>query len=242
MRIVIDRNTFQVQAHTEHPDVKGLRLKTFLELLRESTGAEAVFSDGRMTPAALSECDLLIIPIRTAPFDPDELDSIQRYVKTGGRLFHLSTHAPFHAEDDTLARRFGLGFENSSFKIPDRLAHIPARLVKDHPVTLGRSGERAVRTIVFNSCGSVIYGAGQVVAWVPMTAGDLVAGKTPYARAFAVALDGRRGDPGVGQGRLFAIANCGLLGTKGTDYPGKGLIDEGDNKLFVERAVRWLLE
>ena len=242
MKILIDSNTFQVQAHMEHPEVKGRRLIPFLELLRATTGGSIEFGGAAVTASALQGCDLLIIPIRTVPFETAELDAIERYVKSGGRLFHLSTHAPVHLQDNVLAQRFGLGFEGASFKVPNKLTHIPYRLINDHPITSARHGGLPVQTLVFNSCGSVLYRAGQVLAWVPMPASDLVTGKTPYSRAFAVSLDGRRGDPGVGNGRLLAIANCGLVGAKGTDYPGKGLIEEGDNKLFLERAIGWLLE
>jgi hypothetical protein len=41
-------------------------------------------------------------------------------------------------------------------------------------------------------------------------------------------------------GRVVVVANSGLIGTEGTQFPGLGLIEKGDNRIFLQNAVRWL--
>jgi hypothetical protein len=36
------------------------------------------------------------------------------------------------------------------------------------------------------------------------------------------------------------VANSGLIGTEGTQFPGLGLIEKGDNRIFLQNAVSWL--
>jgi hypothetical protein len=55
---------------------------------------------------------------------------------------------------------------------------------------------------------------------------------------FAVAVD----EPQGGNGRVVITADSGFIGDDTTDYPGPGLIHQGDNLLFIRQVFQWLLK
>ena len=69
---------------------------------------------------------------------------------------------------------------------------------------------------------------------------DLRNGNSPHNRLFAHALDPETAGTLSIEGRVVTVADSGFIGDDGTNVPGPGLIDHGDNAQFVKNAVRWL--
>ena len=42
------------------------------------------------------------------------------------------------------------------------------------------------------------------------------------------------------EGRVVTVADSGFIGDEGTNVPGPGLINHGDNARFIKNVVRWL--
>ena len=93
--------------------------------------------DGRLTPAVLETCDVLLLKVPTSPYGEDELEAIEAFVRGGGGLWLISDHTDLFGMStyiNPVARTFGMEFgpddtfdlstsNNNSYRRPDRLAH-----------------------------------------------------------------------------------------------------------------------
>lgn len=237
MNILLDANTLQGQAHLEEPEVKGRRLNAFLGILAE-IGATR-WTPGPLLDPALRDAALLVVPTRIRPFAKEELDAVEAFVGAGGALWLLSNHHPYHEHDAPLARRFGVVLEPTFFHTPKSLTPIEGRFLAGHAILTGPAGP--VRSIVTNTTCSLAPSAAAPVAFLPEAMTDRLGGPPPGGRLFGAALDARAGSPDRSGGRVLLLADSGFLGDAGSTVPGTGLVEEGDNRVFIRNAVAWLL-
>jgi len=68
---------------------------------------------GQLSPTLLSNYDILMVKTPTEPFSPDEVESIEHFVKNGGGLFLISDHTNVFGMStyiNPIAQKFGLHF------------------------------------------------------------------------------------------------------------------------------------
>ncbi len=90
------------------------------ELKKNATAlnAEVSYQKTKITPAALTKCDLLFIHIPSAKYEPEEIKAIQQYVQKGGALFlvmeqdYWATLAQVNVND--MVNPFGIVFKKDS--------------------------------------------------------------------------------------------------------------------------------
>ncbi|MBM3933870.1 MAG: hypothetical protein FJ319_06140 [SAR202 cluster bacterium] len=245
MKVVMDTQSYQVQAHLEREEVKGKRLKTFLELVGGlAPKVEIAYPAKPLTKEAFSGATLLVSTTRTAPTSAAEADAVYDFVAAGGRLLMMSNHQPNEVSDNAAVSRLGFVFEPTSFKTPDKmtLTYIANNLLSDHEIITGWDRkEPAVKVIVANSTGSVWHKTGRPLAYLSPTVLDRYKGQSVDGRVYAVAFNGARGDLGACKGKVIAHADSDILGEPGTTWPGRGILGEGDNLLFTKRMLQWLV-
>jgi hypothetical protein len=94
----------------------------------------------KLTPEFLSEWDVLVIKTPTSPFEAEELDAIEAFVRQGGGLFLIGDHTNVFGSSthlNRLADRFGMYFrydatynlENLNLSLFERPGHF------SHPIT-----------------------------------------------------------------------------------------------------------
>lgn len=109
--------------------------------------------------------------------------------------------------------------------------------LEEHPVTV--TGGPMTRGVCFTNSAGLTTASGTVLAWLPHDLVDIGRALRPEGYAFAVALDGGRGEV-RGDGRVVMVADSGFIGSRGTSFPGPGLVDRSDNTRFLMNIVRWL--
>lgn len=142
--------------------------------------------------------------------------------------------------DSILADKFGFCIEGTTFMNPDSLIHLSESLLNPHTLLAGASNAPQIETITLNSTCSIQSKLGTVITHLPKDMEDHVLGLPSTERIFALSIDGRAGELDGCKGRIVAIADSGFIGSKGTEKPGRGLIEEGDNLLFIEYILQWL--
>jgi hypothetical protein len=254
MKVVIDRNGLQAAVHLgQHPSqhsqaaavdprhpqavaAVGKRLATFLSII-EDLGCDIAFtSEGAdaITDELLADCAILVITTRMAhlPTHTDaELGSIMNFVQRGGSLLVMSNH-PFLGEpnpipDVRVAALFDVVLCGPLYRkrtLFSRYTRIRTRDFRTHEITEGLKGP-----IVFFNGGRISAHAGDIFVMLPAVK------KEP--NAFAVAVDKPQG----GGGRVVITADSGFIGDDTTEYPGQGLIHQGDNLMFIRQVLSWLL-
>jgi hypothetical protein len=111
---------------------------------------------------------------------------------------------------------------------------IESQWLADHPVTRG-----ILSGVCFNNAASLRASKGVSLVGLPPDLIDIGSGLSPEGRAFAVALDGAA-DEIDGDGRVIVVGDSGFIGSRGSSFPGPGLIHRADNTTFVTNAVSWL--
>ena len=236
LSILIDRHTIQGRAHLQWKRSAGLRLRSFIELISAQSGQDVALTEGTITRESLRDCPLLIVPTRKVQIPPEEVDTIEDYVLDSGNLLLMSNHHPHHDLDTVIGERFGIRFEETHFCTGGGLTKLSGNCLTDHLIIAGKPEEKPVEELVTNTTCSIVSEGGEDIAFLSDTMQDRVKGLSPAGKRFAVSKQI------AGGGRIVAMADSGFIGTNGTVAPGIGLIDKGDNTLFVKRVVRWLLE
>lgn len=231
--LLLHAGTLQGRVHLRERETEGRRLRAFLGLCEE-TGTPAWVDACPAAPPAPPA--VLVVPTLLEAPTAGEIDDAAAFVEAGGGLWLLSNHDPFHEHDDALARRFGLRFEKTFFHTPGAPTRLEGARLSSHPLLDDPAGGPPVRTIVTNTTCSLPAGTRRPVASLRASMRDRTADLPAAGRLFAAAIDP---GPGAG-GRVLATADSGFLGDPDSVVPGPGLIGEGDNRLFVSRALRWL--
>jgi hypothetical protein len=133
-----------------------------------------------------------------------------------------------------IARERGLDFDD----VLDALVVTVERpWLSDHPVTA--NDRRPVRGVCFNNCTSLRAPNSLPLVRLPEHLVDLGQNLPSNGRAFATAVDGATGEV-AGAGRVIVTGDSGLIGSRGSYFPGPGLLDRADNAAFVRNALEWL--
>ncbi|MFQ6029448.1 MAG: hypothetical protein ACE5Q6_18380, partial [Dehalococcoidia bacterium] len=214
------------------------------------------FSSGpTLTWEQLRGQDVLVITTRypaEVAYADQELSRIWDFVRLGGGLLLMSNHGdlPGHNPHDMtlydarVVNLFGISLECSWFQNPAavELSVLSGRdFLASHPIIGGREGGEAVKTIVTNNCSSIVAeGLGYPLVSLSQDMLDLRNGNSPQNRLFAHALDPEEAGSLSIEGRVVTLADSGFIGDEGTNVPGPGLIDHGDNAQFIKNVVRWL--
>jgi hypothetical protein len=227
-------------------------------------------ADDELALEMLRQFEVVIIPTRSPAwgdgYTSRELDDLEAFVGGGGGLLLMSNHGatehiPDHtAHDRRVAARFGVTLEASAFcrgraesvalptygdlareqgvdleELLDAITVvIGSPWLADHPVTRGY-----LSGVCFNNAASLRASKGVALVSLPPDLIDLGSGLSPEGRAFAVALDGAAGEID-GDGRVIVVGDSGFIGTRGSSFPGPGLLHRADNTTFVTNAVSWL--
>ncbi|MHA2169693.1 MAG: hypothetical protein ACXAB7_07345 [Candidatus Kariarchaeaceae archaeon] len=246
--VLIDRQSLQVMAHFdqtvdengktyENPDGKFKRLNRFLEVLR-SVADNYTISENSITESALARCKLYIILTRFIPFSPTEIDVIHKFVQKGGNLLLMSNHEPDHQFDVKLAAKFGIKLWGDTYWSGERGKYSTLTEIDltDHNIITG-NGENKVQSIVTNTTCKIEYDRGDVIAYLSdrMVRRRGEGPETPsMKKIFALSIQEK--------GKIVITADSGFIGDKGSTFPGWGLIEEGDNVLFIRNILSYLLE
>ena len=265
MRILIDAKTLQGRAHllggeSDPGSIEpGERLSAFVELLTGLDGGSTVeFTRDTpgltFNPDKLALFDVLVIPTRVETYDDAELDAIYFWVTGGGGLLLMSNHAPYHELNVRLGQLAGVNLEGRFCHTPGAATTIEGEYLNDnHPIIKDPEGRASVSSIVVNTTDALSSERGTPIAFLPPGMRDRIDPNIePGGKFFGVAFDLRRNRPDEtallrhietdpdARGRLVVLADSGLIGTKGTLYPGVGLLHEGDNETFIRRTILWL--
>ena len=119
------------------------------ELVKTATAVDASLSylKTAVGPNNLDGCDVVFIHIPSAPYAPDEVSAIAKYITSGGSLFLVMDQDMWSTLEQTkvndLIRPFGLQFGGES---PDSLAggHTTAGLITEKRLKISYHGARTV--------------------------------------------------------------------------------------------------
>lgn len=246
MKVLIDRNGLQARHHLRDR----LRLSVFITELMSASYPVAFSSREGLTRAELNEYDILLITTRfPVGYSQAESKGICDFVYNGGGLLLMSNHgdygqvADMRQFDAKLAGEFGVTFERTFFRNQlegERTMLSQSTLNSNHPIIAGASGERSVRTLVTNTCCSILADGGEGLISLSNEMVDKRSGCFPNGQFFAHALGVTSGLKAGSKGRIVTIADSGFIGTDCSAYPGPGLIGHGDNLRFIMNVIRWL--
>ena len=249
-RIVIDSHSLQAVQHlrsVQNGDHLG-RLTSFIRLI-ERLDHSVCFEESLEPEGGLKSADLLIVLTRCPdrPIAP-LLNGIHRFVLDGGSLLLMSNHSrvPSHPrmghfteEDGKLAKEFGIEISEACFCTDPAPSGTIIRSTgtDKHPLLASRSGKPPVRSVIINNgCGVKCNSKGVPVLMLPEGTVDKGPdGLSAEDNAFAWALETQGG-------RVLVTGDSGFVGEPNLPGSGPGLFDQGDNMLFVEQAITWLLD
>jgi hypothetical protein len=248
--IHIDSDSLQGSQHLAS-QVKGYgrsRLSSFIQII-ENLGHSIEFGTIDSSKSGWKNADLLIIPTRRPNCGVDAtLPDIEQFVSKGGSLFLLSNHSRvpafpsmgnFTQEDGKITRRFGIELAEVCFctDAEGTLTRIDDARSNTHPILLGSSGARVVNSVVVNN-GSAIRqnSVGEAVLWWPTNVVDIGPNSmSPDEMAFCWAAETKCG-------RVLVVGDSGFIGEPKIQGSGPGLFNQGENSLFIQQAIGWLLE
>jgi hypothetical protein len=224
------------------------RLSSFIQTI-QNQGHSVDFGTIDRSESGWKNSDLLIIPTRRPNFRVDAtLPDIEQFVSKGGSLFLLSNHsrAPafpsmghFTQEDGKIAGLFGIELIEVCLctDAEGTLTRIDDAGSTTHPILLGSSGDRVVNSVIVNNgCAIRRNSVGAAVLWWPKNVVDIGPHcMRPDEMAFCWATETKGG-------RVLVAGDSGFLGEPNLQGSGPGLFNQGENSLFIQQAIGWLLE
>jgi hypothetical protein len=187
---------------------------------------------------------------RSSAFTPDEIGTLQRWVRGGGGLLLVLDHPPFGGSGAALAAAFGVDVRNAQTTDPAHQENnIAGRLVfsretsliGDHPVT-----QHVTRVISF--LGTSIAGPSEASVLLRLSPTAVDREWRTETRSF-ITLSAKGRAQGlaltVGRGRVIVLGEAGLFAAEpGSNRAGSGengvLRPDVDTRRFASQAVRWL--
>ncbi|MCH8907174.1 MAG: hypothetical protein IH840_08805 [Candidatus Heimdallarchaeota archaeon] len=256
--ILLDGKTLQVEAHLKqhivrrdktytNPDPKNFRLRTFLKTLAK-IGKITILSE-KITTTLLLNFDIYVVLTRIQAYEKSEVGAIFDFVKHGGNLLLMSNHPPLHKYDSFLANKFGVELENSRYWSGERGVYsiLTDEDLAEHSIIVNNK-EMTINSIVTNTTCSIISKNGLPVIYLSKLMVGLsgleeqkeVQNIEPEERKiFGLSIDRKSSDLDI-DGKVVIIADSGFIGEKDSTFPGYGLIEEGDNLLFIKRLFLFL--
>ncbi len=150
------------EAHHNFHTVEG-RYQAFASVLR-ADGYVVRPSAHRFDAEALDEADVLVIsnalhernldqwqlPTPSA-FTPEEIEHVRAWVERGGALLLIADHMPFPGAAEEIGAAFGFEFNNGfamdTVQAPATMFHRAAGLLREHPITNGRTAAERVDSV-----------------------------------------------------------------------------------------------
>ena len=246
--------------------------KPFADLVRND-GYTLKASKGVFTPVELREAQVLVIVLPrgtnetqdSAAYPDSETALVANWVKDGGSVLLITDHWPFGLAARSLAK--GLGVDMGAGLVEDPKFHHPERgashlifseqngLLKEHPITRGRSDAERVRTVL-TFTGQSLKGPKDAVpfmqlsdsaveypptpAWIEKD-GDDVRVHMEYGKPLPAAGRAQGIAFELGKGRVVVLGEAGMLraykdrtGKVGMNLPGY------DNKQLALNVMHWL--
>jgi hypothetical protein len=238
MKILLDSNSLQAWVHKQnYPKNPNGRISTFKDICKDCNLEPIDFSwtRGDLINFLSSENHILAILTRRPqiPFDKDgiELKEIKEFVEKGGCLLLMSNHGDFderiwdcREQDNRLANKFDIRLEGPTFQY--------VIISNDNPITQEpHEITNGINSIVFNNSCRINISENlnaTILATLP--------GESGRQNVFATAIDRQN----ESSGRVVIVADSGFIGDDNSGWPGPGLIEEGDNKKFLENILNWL--
>lgn len=233
----------------------------FGRLLR-ADGYRVRYTTSTFTPALLASTQVLVIanasggakpqflginlpwgggPDRSAAaFTPAEIDALQRWVASGGRLLLIADHAPFGAANAGLAQAFGVRMHAGFAEVPGELSD-PLRFTRSngrldvaHPIL---SGVACVQTFTGQSLDGPPGAA--ILLRLPRGSVETVDDHGTFRETAAGAAQGLAF--AYGQGRVVVLGEAAMLTAQVADRQPFGMQLPGcDNVAFARNVLRWL--
>ena len=185
-------------------------------------------------------------------FSAAEIDTIVHWVEGGGSVLLVADHYPYGGAASALGKALGVdmseGFTEASNvdsarpRDHSRLAYSRDNgLLRDHPITNGRSPNERVKRVVTFTGQSLASTSGTALLVLGDSAVDYVPppptfqGRPANGRAQAIALE-------IGKGRVFVMAEAAALTAQIDDKGDRfGMqLSGADNQQFALNIVRWL--
>lgn len=254
------------EAHFNFHTIEG-RYAPFVKLLRRDGFVVAPLRS-RVTPASLGATKILVIAnalaernttegwsLPTPPaFDPDEVETIRRWVRAGGSLLLIADHMPFPGAAETLAGGFGVLFANgfatdSTCGADEFVFRRSDGSLGGHPIVSGRNrGERIDSVRTFTGQAFRLHGPGRPLLTLPAGATVLLpvtawqfSDSTPRIPAEGM-LQGVAFPYGRGRVATFGEAAMFSAQVSGPQRRPMGMNAPGaaQNPQFLLNVMRWL--
>lgn len=150
------------EAHHNFHTAEG-RYQAFATVLR-ADGYVVRPSTRRFDADALDGADVLVIsnPLHTrnveawqlptpSAFTPEEIEHVRAWVERGGALLLIADHMPFPGAAEAMGAAFGFQFNNGfaldTLQVPATMFHRADGLLRDHPITNGRTAAERVDSV-----------------------------------------------------------------------------------------------
>lgn len=217
------------------------RLSRFLEILQNH---EIVIGD--ITRESLSNVSCLVILSRIKDFTEEELEVVIEFIQHKDHsLLIMSNHNPFELQDNVLTSKLGISLIGGYWSGERGVyTHIEKDCLTDHVIITGKEGEQPIATIVTNTTCRIESDSGTPFIFLP----DSMVGRwssenepQKEKRVFGLVINGQNEEHDIIRGKVIVLADSGFIGDKGSTFPGFGVIDKGDNELFVRRMFEYLL-
>lgn len=260
--ILVDNKTLQIFSHFEefkrtrtkirtkmkesNPAFKK-RLNKFFEILEDinSDTKNNIIID-KITKENLKNSDCLIILTRIKAFSDDEINLILNFInKMGKNLLLMSNHNPLELNDNDLTRKLGVtlsgGYWGGKAK---EFTTIDNEYLSNHTIIRGKGEEKSISSVVVNTTCRIISNIGEPFIFLPNTMEGGWSSENEELiknKVFGLVIDGEYYNNEIIKGRVVILADSGFIGDKDSIFPGFGLIDKGDNILFLQRILQYLL-
>lgn len=257
--ILVDNKTIQIFGHFEkfffnafgqqvlpNPAFK-TRLNQFFEILEDinSDTKNNIIVD-KITEENLKKSDCLIILTRSKAFTDDEINLILNFIKKMGKnLLLMSNHNPLELFDNDLTRKLGVTLSGGYWGgKPKEFTTIDNECLSNNTIIRGKGVEKSISRIVINTTCRIISDIGEPIIYLPNTMVGGWSSKNEELiknKVFGLVIDGEYNNNEKINGRVVILADSGFIGDKDSTFPGFGLIDKGDNILFLQRILQYLL-
>ncbi|MFW9786732.1 MAG: hypothetical protein ACFFE2_05410 [Candidatus Thorarchaeota archaeon] len=256
--ILIDEKTLQVFAHFEefyfnafgqqkvpNPAYKN-RLSKFFEIIKENHSEEELVV-GPITRENLGDALCLVILTRIHAFSEDELRATVDFLQNPEHsLLLMSNHNPFEMHDNELTSKLGISLTGGYYSGERGVyTEISEDCMTHHPIIEGEESEKPISKILTNTTCRIESKLGTPFIYLPdtMVGRWSSEGESPLRnRIFGLAIDGQKEPNEIIKGKVIVLGDSGFLGDKDSTFPGFGMIDRGDNEIFIQRMFRYLLD
>ena len=158
----------------------------------------------------------------------------------------MSNHNPFEMQDDELTSKLGVSLVGGYWSGErGEYTTIEENCLTDHEIIAGKESEKPITAILTNTTCRIESEIGTPFIYLP----DSMVGRwsseneTPIPnRVFGLIINGQEVNHEIIKGKVIVLGDSGFLGDKDSTFPGFGLIDKGDNELFITRMFDYLLE